>query len=64
MSYSYNKRKHEIDRFKRGESTLKFIKKRGKWKVDMENKDKPEGIKGSPGTSGCEKCEVAEDILE
>lgn len=53
MSYSYNRRKYEIDRFKRGESTSQFKKVKGVWKIDTEKKDKQEGIKGSPGTSGC-----------
>jgi hypothetical protein len=58
MSYSYNKRKHEIDRFKKGVSALKFVKRGGKWKIDTEKKDKREGIKGDQGTSGCVGVEI------
>jgi hypothetical protein len=53
MSYSYNKRKHEIDRFKRGESRFSFIKIDGRWKFFGKKKDKPEGLKGDQGMSGC-----------
>lgn len=37
MSYSFNKRKHEIDRFKRGESAIQF--KKGKGEVEDRRRE-------------------------